>query len=578
MADISALLANAAQTNADFNFGKLNQAYYTAQDEAQKNALRDVFKAGIPMKDGQPDFGTMAQKVFELGDITQGTALSNLDIARQGLAAGTEISKGIRGLEGGSASTPLTGPPSMNRTASEAVAPDLTQGRTGAGAGGAQPGPGRNTVMSIAAAQGIPNDQLGAASASIARQLGVGPTDPIDVNDPQVRNVLVPALTQFKRMGLGNAYGPGEAVPSAQAVPPIGPQVAQAGPQPPQGPIQPTPVQTAPVQPTAPNPQVDQRTFGAPSALPTRTAPPVGMDPEIQRQIGIYAQMASDPRLPKATQELAKTRLEALQKQNEMTGPLKEYSYAVRQGSTKLSFQDWLAENEANKTAATEEAKLGAAKYQSIVENGTKAQMEIPQLELLQEQMKDPNFFSGAGEKYNLLYKRLKSAVGIDPEAAVPQEYLRKATAANVLSSLGALKGLGQIRVAEINMAREAAASPDNSVPANQLLVEISKRTHQRNAEIADLAQNYKETNGRLDPGFDKQVTAYYKKNPLFTDNEVKNWHNIIGATPRGAAAPGLPPGAPAGARPAPDGRGFMIPNPDPRADKTKNPYVRWIP
>jgi len=46
--------------------------------------------------------------------------------------------------------------------------------------------------------------------------------------------------------------------------------------------------------------------------------------------------------------------------------------------------------------------------------------------------MNDPNFFSGAGEKYNLLYKRLKSAVGIDPEAAVPQEFLRKATAANV--------------------------------------------------------------------------------------------------------------------------------------------------
>jgi hypothetical protein len=66
-------------------------------------------------------------------------------------------------------------------------------------------------------------------------------------------------------------------------------------------------------------------------------------------------------------------------------------------------------------------------------------------------------------------------------------------------------------------MAREAAASPDNSIPANKLLVEISKRTHQRNADIAEMAQNYKEQNGTLDAGFDKQVTAYYKKNPLFT-------------------------------------------------------------
>jgi hypothetical protein len=98
-----------------------------------------------------------------------------------------------------------------------------------------------------------------------------------------------------------------------------------------------------------------------------------------------------------------------------------------------------------------------------------------------------------------------------------------------VLSSLGALKGLGQIRVAEINMAREAAASPENSIPANKLLVEISKRTHQRNADIAEMAQGYKEKNGTLDPGFDKQVTAYYKKNPLFTDGEIKDWHKVIG-------------------------------------------------
>jgi hypothetical protein len=31
-------------------------------------------------------------------------------------------------------------------------------------------------------------------------------------------------------------------------------------------------------------------------------------------------------------------------------------------------------------------------------------------------------------------------------------------------------------------------------------LVEISKRTHQRNADIAEMAQNYKEKNGTLDP------------------------------------------------------------------------------
>jgi hypothetical protein len=310
-----------------------------------------------------------------------------------------------------------------------------------------------------------------------------------------------------------------------------------------------------------PNPQQNQGTFGAPSAIATRGAIPTGTDPEIQKQIATYTYIASNPAYPKSVQEAALTRLKALQEQGAPTGPMKEYDLYRRQGGN-LPFNEWQADTEQRKAAATKEAESSTKKYEGLVEAGTKAQVEIPQLEMLQEQMNDPNFFSGAGEKYNLLYKRLKAAVGIDPEAAVPQEYLRKATAANVLSSLSALKGLGQIRVSEINMAREAAASPDNSIPANKLLVEISKRTHERNAQIAEMAQEYKEKNGVLDPGFDKQVTAFYKKNPLFTDAEIKDWHRVIGEQKQAKqASSSAPPAAYPNAKQAPDGN-FYVPDP----------------
>lgn len=536
MTDIAALLSNAAQTNADFDLGKINKSYWEGRDQFAKNDLRDAFRNGVPTgPDGQPDFGAMAKVLFQKGGLSEGTAASNLGIQRDQLALGQQMAAQMGKAEGGVAQTgqPIVAP-SINRNS---VTADPSK-RMDTGTQPASTPADQPTVMKVLAAQGIPNDQLEAASASIARQLGVNPTDPLDVNDPKVRNVLAPAVQQLKRMGVG--------------------QVAQTG------------------QPQAqPIPQQDQGTFGAPQATPTRGLVPTGADPEIQRQIATYTAISSNPAFPKSVQEAAKSRLEALQKQVEPTGTMKEYELYRRQGGSlqfnewmadtearktrategekttttqkeyrqaqgqgyKGSLQDYIAETESRKTAATEEAKLGAKKYESLVENGTKAQMEIPQLELLQEQMNDPNFFSGVGEKYSLLYKRLKSAVGIDPEAAVPQEYLRKATAANVLSSLGALKGLGQIRVAEINMAREAAASPENSVPANRLLVEISKRTHQRNADIAEMAQNYKEANGTLDAGFDKKVTAFYKKSPLFTDAEIKDWHRIIGEnkpTPQG--------------------------------------------
>ena len=513
MADIDEIISG-ARGNTRYSFDAIGDPVATfrnAQKQADETNLRRAFRDGVPTdENGQPDFAAMSKILFQKGGLNEGVAASNLDIQRQQLKNGQILADRLGALEGGgqpSQPQPIVSPPSVNRGASTPVAPPLNRGGATPQQAPGQPAGGQATLGQILTAQGIPNDQLGAASASIARQLGLeDPNAPINTQDPQVRNVLVPAIKQLKRMGIGQ-------VVQQQ------PQTAQAVSQPPQAP------QTAQV---APNPQQNQGTFGAPSAIATRGAIPTGADPEIQKQIAIYTSIASNPAYPKSVQEAALTRLKALQEQGAPTGPMKEYDLYRRQGGN-LPFNEWAADNEQRKTAATEEAKLGAQKYQSLVEAGTKAQVEIPQLEMLQEQMNDPNFFSGAGEKYSLLYKRLKAAVGIDPEAAVPQEYLRKATAANVLSSLSALKGLGQIRVAEINMAREAAASPENSIPANKLLVEISKRTHQRNEQIAEMAQNYKEQNGVLDAGFDKQVTAYYKQHPMFTDAEIKDWHKVIG-------------------------------------------------
>lgn len=506
MADIDQILAGGAGAGSRYDFSTFGdpvKAFFDANKQRAEFDTRRAFKDGVPTTaDGQPDFGAIAKTLFQKGELGQGIAASNVDIQRQQLKAGQDAAAGMGRLEAPN----IISPPSSNRGASVPVAPPLNRG--GEVTQGDQPQPqGGATVMKVLAAQGIPNDQLEAASASVGRQLGVDPTAPIDVTDPRIRNVLVPAVAQLKRMGVGQVAQAGQ--PQQQEIPPV-------------------------------NPQVNQGTFGAPPATPTRGAVPTGNDPEIQKQIAVYTAIASNPAYPKSVQEAAQTRLKALQSQIEPTGPMKEYDLYRRQGGN-LPFNEWMADTESRKTAATEEAKLSSTKYQSLIENGTKAQMEIPQLELLQQQMNDPNFFSGVGEKYNLLYKRLKSAVGIDPEAAVPQEYLRKATAANVLSSLGALKGLGQIRVAEINMAREAAASPENSVPANKLLVEISKRTHQRNADIAEMAQAYKEKNGTLDPAFDKQVTAYYKKNPLFTDAEIKDWHKVVNQPAQAAPAGGMP-------------------------------------
>jgi BRCT domain type II-containing protein len=78
----------------------------------------------------------------------------------------------------------------------------------------------------------------------------------------------------------------------------------------------------------------------------------------------LYTSIASNPAYPKSVQEAAKTRLEAIQKQMEFTPAQKDYNLSRRQGGTE-TFDEWQAKNEQRKTAATEEAKLGAKKYES---------------------------------------------------------------------------------------------------------------------------------------------------------------------------------------------------------------------
>jgi hypothetical protein len=540
MADIDQIIASGAKTTADFDFNKIVQGYWEGKDQAAKNRVRDAFSGGVPTTpDGSPDFAAMSKTLFEKGDLQQGVAAANLGIQRDQLRMGQQAADRIGAIEGGApvpAPAPTSFPPSTSRNASAVVGKPISSAGSQPSTSGAAPGQG-TTIAQVLTAQGIPNDQIGAASASVARQMGISdPNAPIDVNDPQVRNVLVPAVQQLKRMGVGQVIPEGQPSPPPQVVPQPGQPTPVAGPQP------------VPA-PAAPNPQVNQGTFGAPSAVSTRGAIPTGTDPEIQKQVAMYTSIASNPVYPKSVQEAALSRLKALQEQGQPTGPMKEYDLARRQGY-QGTLQDYTAESEAKKTAATEEAKLGAQKYQTLVESGVKAQQEIPQLEMLQEQMNDPNFYSGIGEKYNLLAKRLQAAVGMNPDAAVPQEFLRKATAASVLSSFGALKGLGPIRVAEMNLAKQAAAAPENSIPANKLLVEIQKRTYQRQGDIAEMAQAYKEKNGVLDTGFDKQVTAYFKANPIFTDAEVKDYHKAIGEAPA-AAKPGAGPATPSFSSPS---------------------------
>lgn len=192
--------------------------------------------------------------------------------------------------------------------------------------------------------------------------------------------------------------------------------------------------------------------------------------------------------------------------------------------------------NPAEVEAASEQAK-GQAQYYTKLYSGIQALGDTAansknDIEVAKAAIHDPNFMSGLGENYNLMYKKFL-ALGGSPDA-LPQEVFRKVMAANILQQTNSMKAAAEemganstrLFASQIDMMEKAAQNPDNSIPSNQFLTEFADRVEKRNESLADSAADYK--NGKLDPQFEKQFRKDASA-PLFGQWELRHL-NTIGA------------------------------------------------
>lgn len=204
----------------------------------------------------------------------------------------------------------------------------------------------------------------------------------------------------------------------------------------------------------------------------------------------------------------------------------------------------------------------GQKQYESLNEVGTKAQTDIRTLEAAAEAMKDPRFTSGFAANPILAVRGLVAQLGLDPTSAAPMEVFRKLTASANLDSLKTLLGgLGQVRVAEINLINQSQANLDNSPAANRVVMEISKHANRRAVERADFADEYVKEHGYLDAGFNGAVRKHFADKPFIPDETVKELQNMLKSDPKvkKVAPPksgmlGAKPPAAAGSPPPPPG------------------------
>lgn len=222
----------------------------------------------------------------------------------------------------------------------------------------------------------------------------------------------------------------------------------------------------------------------------------------------------------------------AAAKNTETTGEQK--NAAASGGLTPLTYEEQKAQN-------ADLAKVWTEKYKTATEAGVNAYRQLPQLAMVKGIVtNDKNFYSGIGEDYVLSLKKIGVAIGLDPNLAASQEVVGKVLSDQIATGLRtAFGGLGQVRVAELNVLQQSLANKTNSPEALKALVNIAMKTQQRAAAIADIAQNYDGGSGRLNAGFDRAVTQYDKTHPFLSDEEISNYRKIAGPSqPAAQAAP----------------------------------------
>lgn len=207
-----------------------------------------------------------------------------------------------------------------------------------------------------------------------------------------------------------------------------------------------------------------------------------------------------------------------------------------------------------DKQAREKNNELGAKRYDNIQESTKQAIEQISNLNTASAMMHDNGFYSGFANGAVENIKKVQAALGIDPNAAAPMEVFRKTMASSIANGLkAAYGGLGQIRNKEIELQEKANGSLATSPAANRALIEISRRSAEKVAQIGELAQEYRLGNevvdpitgetlapanmgadGQqhdrpgLDPGYDKLVTKFAKAHPTFSPDEYKHFNEAL--------------------------------------------------
>jgi len=191
--------------------------------------------------------------------------------------------------------------------------------------------------------------------------------------------------------------------------------------------------------------------------------------------------------------------------------------------------------NPGEKAWDQESAKLFAKRYDDISSGAMNAQQMMGMYDLA-EQALNSGVRTGFGAEAELNLRQLGSAMGLDtdPEKMAGGELIRSIQNRMALlmrSPDGGMGMPGALSDRDIKFLKDSQIGIDRTPEGNKRMLQAYRAMEGRKIDIARLADQYVEENGRLDSGFNQAIRKWAAANPLFSDEVFRGAGTTTGRT-----------------------------------------------
>ena len=168
-----------------------------------------------------------------------------------------------------------------------------------------------------------------------------------------------------------------------------------------------------------------------------------------------------------------------------------------------------------------ESAKLFAQRYDTLTTQAQSAQQMLGLYDIAQSAL-DAGMRTGVMGGGEQAVRQLGLVMGIgDADKVAGAELLTSVTNRMALQMRNPDSGMGMpgaVSDRDLRFLKDAQIGLDRSPEGNRRMLEAFRALEQRKVEVAALADQYIEQNGRLDVGFNKMVREYAETNPMFDE------------------------------------------------------------